>query len=281
MIAFLRLLDLFQVGVEILLREEGGAVETLQLFAVGIVLPVSAGNRQQLESTHFAGVRNVRSAAEVDELPLTIKTEARMTEIVDVLDLVLLTQILNERAGLAERLLEALEPLGLLDDLRHLSLDSRKVLLANRSRRVDVVVKAVLDGRPKGQLSARKQAHDRTSHDVSARMAQHVEGLAILVGQDGDGVFARGNLAIKVKDGVVNLGGNGGLGQALADRLGDLAGAGAVGILSCGAIRKAEGEHERKSPEGKTCGTPLRLGAATQSTRQTGTAFARRGSRLI
>ena len=43
-VALLRLFDLVQVGVEVLLAEEGGAVEALELLAAGVVLPVGAGD---------------------------------------------------------------------------------------------------------------------------------------------------------------------------------------------------------------------------------------------
>ena len=56
-IAFLRLFELVQVGVEVLLVEERGAVEPLQLLAAGVVLPVGAGDAEQLERADLAGVR--------------------------------------------------------------------------------------------------------------------------------------------------------------------------------------------------------------------------------
>ena len=74
-VALLRLLELVQVGVEVLLGEEGGAVEPLELLAGGVVLPVGAGDAQQLERADLAGVRDVRPAAQVDELALAVEAQ--------------------------------------------------------------------------------------------------------------------------------------------------------------------------------------------------------------
>ena len=90
MVALLRLFELVQVGVEVLLVEEGGAVEALELLAVGVVLPVGAGDAEQLERADLAGVRDVRAAAQVDELALAVEAQRRvlLQVVVDVLDLV-------------------------------------------------------------------------------------------------------------------------------------------------------------------------------------------------
>src|SRR5579859_5590835 len=145
-IALLRLFQLMQIRIEILLIEEGGAVEALELLAAGVVLPVRTGDAQQLERAHLAGVGNVRAAAQVDELTLAIETQGRilLQIVVDMLDLVTLTEIAHQLARLVGAALEALERLGIGDDLAHLFLDAWKVVLADRSGRVDVIVESVL-----------------------------------------------------------------------------------------------------------------------------------------
>src|SRR5262249_35522618 len=96
-VAFLGLLDLVQVGVELLLVEEGSTVEALELFAAAVVLPVGTGDAEQLERADLARVRNVRTAAEVDELALTVEAERRvlLQVVVDVLDLVPLREVFH------------------------------------------------------------------------------------------------------------------------------------------------------------------------------------------
>ena len=124
-----------QVGVEVLLAEERGAVEPLELLAAGVVLPVGAGDAQQLERADLAGVRDVRPAAQVDELALAVEAERSGTASARRRCARPCSPASGPRtscAGLGGRPLEALERLGLVDDLLHLRFDAREVLLADR-----------------------------------------------------------------------------------------------------------------------------------------------------
>ena len=76
-VAALGLFDLLQVVVQVLLAEEGGAVEPLQLLARGVALPIGPGHREQLEGPDRAGRGHVRPAAEIDELALPIERDGR------------------------------------------------------------------------------------------------------------------------------------------------------------------------------------------------------------
>ena len=115
-VALLGLLDLGEVGVEVLLVEEGGAVDALEHLAVGVALPVGPGDREELERADLAGVGDVRPAAEVDELPLAVEAEDAVLVqlVVDVLDLVRLAQVVDELPGLGDGQAEPLERLGVL-----------------------------------------------------------------------------------------------------------------------------------------------------------------------
>jgi hypothetical protein len=73
MVALLGLLDLGEVGFEVLFVEERRAVDALEHLAVGVGLPVGAGDREQLEGADLACVGDVRASAEVDELPLAVE----------------------------------------------------------------------------------------------------------------------------------------------------------------------------------------------------------------
>src|SRR5712664_2288429 len=110
MVAFPGFFHLMEISVQFLLAKESSAVQPLQLFATGIVFPVGAGDTEDLEGADLAGVRNVRTAAEVDELSLSIESEARvlLQVIVDMLDLVALGQVGDQRPRLSSRPLEAL-----------------------------------------------------------------------------------------------------------------------------------------------------------------------------
>ena len=102
MVALLGLLDLREVGVEVLLVEERGAVDALEHLAVGLAFPVGAGDREQLERPDLAGVGDMRPAAEVDELALAVEAQDAVLVqlVVDVLDLEGLAQVGDELAGL-------------------------------------------------------------------------------------------------------------------------------------------------------------------------------------
>src|SRR5262249_51928979 len=148
-----------------------------------IVLPVRAGDAHDLEGADLARVRKMRPAAQVDELSLAIETQSRilLQVVVDVLDLILLAEIRDEGSRVRSRTLEALERLGLLDDLAHLFFDAREILIAQRRSRFDVVIEAVLDRWPEGELDAGKEPHDRAGHDVGAAMPQDEQRIGILL----------------------------------------------------------------------------------------------------
>src|SRR6266481_9453592 len=99
-----------QIGIQLLLGEEGGAVEPLELLAAGVVLPVRARNAQQFERAGLTGVRNMRAPAEINEFTLPVEAQARvlLEIVVDVLDLVTLTEVATEGTGFAGGPLEAL-----------------------------------------------------------------------------------------------------------------------------------------------------------------------------
>ena len=59
-----------------------------------------------------------------------------------------------------------------LDLLLHLRLDGREVLGRDAVRQVDVVVEAVLDRRPGGELGVGPEAQDGGGHDVGAGMTK-------------------------------------------------------------------------------------------------------------
>src|SRR5262249_49863730 len=101
---------------------------------------------------------------------------------------------------------------------------------------------------------------------------QHVEGLAVLLGQDGEGVLAVRDFAIEVDDVAIEFGGDSGLGQALADTLGDVAGPGTGGSLTRGAVGQLQSWHG--SPPAKDRRAP------TTGPPGTGHAIRARGSSL-
>ena len=109
-----------------------------------------------------------------------------MQLVVDVLDLERLAQVGDELAGLGRRAASnRSNGSASLTILRHLGLDGRKVVLGEAAAvDLDVVVEAVRRGGPEGELHAGEEPHDGPGHDVRRRVAQDVERLAVLGGQD-------------------------------------------------------------------------------------------------
>jgi hypothetical protein len=90
-IARFRLLDSLQVLLEVLLREEGGAVDAGQALAVLVAAPVGAGNRAQLDRPDPPGRGTVRAATEVLEGAVLVEGDDLdpfvADEVLDQLDL--------------------------------------------------------------------------------------------------------------------------------------------------------------------------------------------------
>ena len=112
----------------------------------------------------------------------------------DDLDLVLLAARLEELERLVARDDAPLERQVLGDDLLHLRLDALGVLGRERLG-VEVVVEAVLDRRPDGDLGVRAQPPHGVRHDVRRRVPhprQRIVGhVALVPGSDGLGVLHR------------------------------------------------------------------------------------------
>src|SRR5256714_6029461 len=72
-IALLRLLDHAQVRFLLLLLGPGSPVDPLQTLVLGISAPVGAGDLRQLEYLELARGRNVRAAAQIDEIAFPVQ----------------------------------------------------------------------------------------------------------------------------------------------------------------------------------------------------------------
>ena len=102
---------------------------------------------------------------------------AAAAQVVEDLDLVGLA-VLDEPGPTSQRLeLVAHERVVGSDRRRHPRLDGGKVVRGQRSRQLEVVVEAALDGRPDAELRAGEQVHHGLGHDVRRRVAHRVEGI--------------------------------------------------------------------------------------------------------
>ena len=127
------------------------------------------------------------AGAEVHKLPLLVEGDHRVLgQVVDELHLVGLPLLLHEGDGLHPGQLEALQLQLLLADLPHLGLQLLQLGLGKGLGGVEVVVEAVVDAGPDGQLHLRVQA----LHGLGQHMGAGVPvGLAIALVLKGIQIF--------------------------------------------------------------------------------------------
>jgi hypothetical protein len=87
----------------------------------------------------------------------------------------LIRLILEELLGLLGGDLLAHESLILADKFLHARFDLGQVLRREGARQVKVIVKAILDGWPDGDFSARELLQHRLSHDMRRRVPDAVK----------------------------------------------------------------------------------------------------------
>ena len=185
-IALLGLFQHVQVGVQIFLLGPGGAVDALQLLVAVVTTPVGASHLHQLEDFELGGCRHVRAAAEVDEIALAVKRHLLTGRNgTDQLGLVFLALLQEKVDGLVTIPDFAADRDVLLRQFSHALLDGLKVFRGEGALVGEVVIEAVFDDRPDGHLCIRKQFLDRICQQVGRRMADDLETVGILVGDDG------------------------------------------------------------------------------------------------
>ncbi len=184
-VALLRLLASPQVLVELLLRLPDRAVDALHRRARLVAAPVGARDREQLERPDLPGGLDVGPAAQVVERPVLVERRDGRglagglglgLEVVEDLDLEVLSLALDDRPRLVERQLLPDERVVRLHALPHARLDPLEVVGRGRPRQLEVVVEAVVDRGPDAELRAREQVEDRLGHDVRGAVAHRVDG---------------------------------------------------------------------------------------------------------
>ncbi len=247
MVAAACLLEALEIGVEVGLRVERGAVDPGQLGVVLVAAPVRAGEPRQLERLDRLRVLQMRAAAEVGEVALRVERDVALGG-VDQLDLVRL--VLGLEAGprvvARDRLARPLAPLG--DLAPDLLLDAREIGVADRLRELEVVVEAVLDRRADRDLHAGVEPPHSLGQEMGRRVPQDGErvGVArVARRQDLDALAVRERRA-QVAHGPVRADEHGLLGEPRADR--------ARGVEPGRAVRELEprgiGEHHVHEGQG-------------------------------
>jgi len=185
----------------------------------------------------------VRAAAQVGELALGVQRQVFAgRDRADDLGLEVFADALEETDGLVARLHAADDRLRFLHDLLHLGFDRRQILGREWAFVGEVVVEAMVDDRADRYLGTREQPLHGLREQVGGGMAQHIERVGVLVGHD----LERG-VAVDTEAGVdelaVDLARQRGLGQAGADRGGDLGDADGVVEFAAAAVGEGDIDH--------------------------------------
>ncbi len=222
-VALLRLLDLLEIGVELLLLGEGGAVDAGQHLAVGIATPIGARDLHQLEGrADLAGRGHVRTAAEIEPVALLVDLELLVgRDGVDQLDLEHLALVAEHALGLVARPHLLGEGFVARDDLAHLLLDRLEILGRERLVAEEVVVETVLDHRADGHLGAGPERLHRFGEHVRGVVADQLERARVLAGEEFDFRVALDRVG-EIGDGAVERHGDRALGERGRNPLGDV-----------------------------------------------------------
>ena len=131
----------------------------------------------------FAVFGHMRPAAEIDEVrPQRVLGENLAGTLVDQLAFHPGIGVLAQPLVLVriDALVRQVPPL----DFPHLLLDLFQIFRRERRGAVEIVIKAVLDGRPDAELRLGKQFEHGRSQQVRGRMAVHLQRFRVLGGQD-------------------------------------------------------------------------------------------------
>ena len=190
-VALLRLLDAHEIRVELVLLEEGGAVDALQHLPLRVAAPIGAGGVRQLEVLEARRVGHVRAATEIDERPVGVgRDDFVVAELREALEL---ERIVGEALL---RFARDSPPRARTDTSRPTTF---RISFSNAARSsgvngcgdLEVVVEAVVDRRTEADLRVGTQPADGGREHVRRRVAQHVERARVAVGEHAEACRSR------------------------------------------------------------------------------------------
>ncbi len=183
MVAARRFFEAREVLVEFFFREEGRAVDALELRILFVAQPVGAREVCHLEGLDAAGGGDVRAAAEVDELAVAIEAHlfAGRGELRDEVGLHEVAIPRKFFEGLLARLVLTDERLVAGDDLGHFFLDGVEILRREGFFPVKVVEETRIGGGAVAELGLREELEDGRGEDVCGRVADHFESFRIVL----------------------------------------------------------------------------------------------------
>ena len=179
----------------------------------------------------------MRAAAEVDEAVVLVERDGlALGQALGELDLVGLALGVEALDRLLARGVDALEGMRpARQDRAHLVLDAREIALAGRLGELEVVVEAVVDGRPDRDLGAGPEVLHGLGQHVRGGVAQHRQRLVVADAQDAQVRAVRQRQA-EIAQLAVDLDRGRRVGQARADRARGVEAARAVGEVELVAV---------------------------------------------
>ena len=245
-LAVVALFGLFQhaqVGFLVFLLGPGRAVDALEHLVVVIAAPVGARNLHQLEDLELARGRHVWAAAQIDEIAFTVQADLLVLRNGgNDLGLVLLAHALEQLDGLVTVPDFTRDLLVFLGELSHLLFDGDEVFGREGTLVGEVVVETVVNDRADGDLRVRIQLLDGVGQQVGRRVADHVDAVGVLVGDDGEFGVAVDRVA-RVDHLAVHAASQRSLGQTCADALRHFSHRHRAGKLAPGTVRQRDCDH--------------------------------------
>ena len=164
-----------QVSFQVFLAGKGRTVDPLEHLVVLISPPVGTGDAHELEGFHPAGRRAVRAGAQVREVSLGVGADhCIFRQVFDQFHFVRF--IFSLEFGQGFRSGQFFPDQGIVGfDLAHFFFNGPQIFRREHMVAVQVVVEALFNGRPDGELGAREQMLDGLGHHMGGRMADGME----------------------------------------------------------------------------------------------------------
>src|SRR5262249_847765 len=185
MIAAFGLFEAMEVFVQLFLREECGGIDALELRVTFLAFPVGAGDVHQFERLNALGGRDVRTAAEINELASGVEGNHRLGDFFfHQLAFKNLVGFFVELEGFGLGHVLALVWQVLGGKLAHLFFDFAKVFGREWLFAQKFVEEAVVDGWADAELDVGIKLHHSRSQQVCRRMPENKERVGIFVRKD-------------------------------------------------------------------------------------------------
>ncbi len=130
----------------------------------------------------------MRSAAQIRKIALAVqRNDFAFRQIINDFGFVMFAFVREKLDSFITRHNHALQLFVAFDDFMHFLFDFCKIISGKRLFARKVIIKAVFNSRADGNLNVRPQFFDGLSHNVRAGVAQNVQALFILTGDDSHG----------------------------------------------------------------------------------------------